>query len=93
MPESNPDAPLTRADIKALQENQTPNVRIENPNTRKLVGNIIGWAGVLVTATTIVDQSIPAIDLAWLTIPAGSIVLGFLSLFQTLITSPNVPTV
>lgn len=71
---------------------QTPNVRIESPKVRKIVGNTIGWAGVAVTAATIVDQAIPAIDIAFITIPAGVIVLGFLSLFQTLITSPNVPT-
>jgi len=70
----------------------TPNVRIENPKVRKGVGDTLGWAGVAIVATTIVDASIPAIDLLWLTTPASAIVLGFLGLFQTLVTSPNVPT-
>lgn len=70
----------------------TPNVRIEDPKVRKVVGDTIGWAGVTVTAATIVDAAIPAIDLAAYTVPAAAIILGFLSLFQTLITSPNVPS-
>lgn len=74
------------------QPNFTPNVRIRSPKARKIVGDVLGWIGVAVVATTIVDNSIPAIDLAWLTTPASAIVLGFLGLFQTLITSPNVPS-
>lgn len=69
----------------------TPNVRIEDPKARKIVGDTIGWAGVAVTAAGIVDMAVPAIDIAFITTPAAAIVLGFLSLFQTLVTSPNVP--
>ena len=72
--------------------NYTPNVRIESPKVRKVVGDTLGWAGVAVTAATIVDTAIPAIDIAFITVPAAAIVLGFLSLFQTIITSPNVPS-
>ena len=75
-----------------MTESLTPNVRIESPKARKIIGDSIGWAGVAVTAAVIVDQAIPAIDLAFITVPAGAIVLGFLSLFQTIVTSPNVPT-
>lgn len=69
----------------------TPNVRIKSPKARKIIGDTIGWAGVAVTAATIVDAAIPAIDLVAYTVPASAIVLGFLSLFQTLVTSANVP--
>jgi hypothetical protein len=70
----------------------TPNVRIEDPKARKVIGNTIGWAGVAITAATIVDAALPQIDITAITVPATQIVLGFLALFQTLITSPNVPT-
>lgn len=71
--------------------NYTPNVRIEDPKVRKIVGDALGWAGVAITATVLVDLAIPAIDIAWFTTPAAAINLGFLGLFQGLITSPNVP--
>ena len=71
----------------------TPNVRIVDPSVRKLVGNILGWASVALTATVIVDQSIVELDLAFITVPAGLIITGFFGLYQLLITSPNVPTV
>lgn len=74
-----------------LNPSYTPNVRIENPKARKVVGDSLGWAGVAVTAATIVDQAIPAVDYAFITTPAAVIVLGLLGLFQTLVTSPNVP--
>ena len=35
----------------------TPNVRIEDPRARKIIGNTLGWAGVAVTAATIVDAA------------------------------------
>ena len=70
----------------------TPNVRIESPKVRKIIGNIFGWASLAVSAAIIVDLAIPAIDIAFITGPAGTIVLGLFGLFQTTITSPNVPT-
>lgn len=81
-----------RSDFQAGLPANTPNVRIESPRVRKVVGDTIGWAGVAITAATIVDQAVPELDIAFITIPASVIVLGFLSLFQTLITSPNIPT-
>ena len=62
---------------------------IENPRARKIVGDSLSWAGVTVTAATIVDSAITAIDLACITIPAAAIVLGFLSRFQD---AHHVPT-
>lgn len=70
----------------------TPNVRIQSPKARKIIGDTLGWIGVAVVATTIVDGSIAEIDLTWLTVPASQITLGLLGLYQTLITSPNVGT-
>ena len=69
----------------------TPNVRIEDPNARRVIGNVFGYAGLTISAIGIVDAAIPAIDLLWLTAPASTIVLGLFGLFQTTVTSQNVP--
>lgn len=71
---------------------ETPNVRITNPLVRKVVGNIFGYAGLAIAAAAIVDSSISGIDLAWFLAPASSIVLGLFGLYQTVVTSANVPT-
>lgn len=70
----------------------TPNVRIENPRARKIIGNILGWAVVVLLAVTGVDSAIPELDLGWFSLRAAAVVAGFQSLFQLLITSPNVAT-
>lgn len=71
---------------------QTPNVRIESPKARKIIGNVFGWVSLAIAGTVIVDGAIPAIDLLWFTAPAGTITLGLFGLYQTTVTSPNVPT-
>lgn len=71
---------------------ETPNVRITNPIARKVIGNIFGYAALAISATAIVDASIAALDLAWLLAPASSILLGLFGLYQTVVTSANVPT-
>lgn len=68
----------------------TPNVRIENPQARKIIGNVLGWAVIALLILALVDVNIPAIDLDWFAIPAAAIVAGLQSLFQLLVTSPNV---
>lgn len=77
----------------AEQPSFTPNVRIENPRVRKVIGNIFGWVSVAITAVGIVDAYIVQIDLAFLLTPAAGIVGGLFGLYQLLITSANVPTV
>lgn len=70
----------------------TPNVRIEDPRARKVIGNTLGWAGVAVTAATIVDAAVEQADWSYITDPAAAIVVGLFGLYQLLITSPNVAT-
>lgn len=69
----------------------TPNVRIESPSARKVIGNVLGYGTLALSAATIVDQAIPAVDYSYVTGPAAVILAGFLSLFQLVVTSPNVP--
>jgi len=70
----------------------TPNVRIESPTARKIIGNVFGWATLILLAIGVVDAPIEQLDLAWFTVPATTIVAGLFSLYQLTITSPNVPT-
>lgn len=67
-----------------------PNVRIEDPRARKIIGNALGWAVIALLVLSIFDANIVELDLAWLSVPAAGIVAGLQALFQLLITSPNV---
>lgn len=70
----------------------TPNVVITNPKARKIIGNTFGWLSLGITAVTIVDAAIDDIDLLWFTGPAAAIVMGLFGLYQTTVTSKNVPS-
>lgn len=69
----------------------TPNVRVEDPKARKIVGNVLGWATVVLFVFNIVDTNIAELDLTWFTVPANGIIAGLLALWQLIVTSPNVP--
>ena len=73
------------------QASLTPNVRVENPKVRKTVGDVLGWITVTLFVFNIVDINIAELDLTWLTVPANGITAGLLSLWQLIVTSPNVP--
>jgi branched-subunit amino acid transport protein AzlD len=68
----------------------SPNVRIEDPRVRKIVGNVLGWAVIALLVVTIFDVNIVQLDLAWFSVPAAAIVAALQALFQLLVTSPNV---
>jgi hypothetical protein len=70
---------------------QTANVIVENPAVRKVVGNILGGATLVLSIATLVDGAITAIDYAYITGPAAVIVGGLFGIFQLGVTSPNVP--
>jgi hypothetical protein len=70
---------------------QTPNVIVENPAVRKVVGNVLGGATLVLSIATLVDGAIAAIDYAYITGPAAVIVGGLFGIFQLGVTSPNVP--
>jgi hypothetical protein len=69
----------------------TPNVIVENPTIRKVVGNALGVASLLLAVGTLVDGAIAEIDYAFITGPAAVIVAGLFGIFQLGVTSPNVP--
>jgi hypothetical protein len=69
----------------------TPNVRIENPKTRKAVGNVLGWASITLSVAVLVDSAVAEVDYANVTTPAAVIIAGLFGLYQTLVTSANVP--
>lgn len=69
----------------------TPNVRVENPKVRKVVGDVLGWGTVALTTATAIDQVLPAVDYSGYTGPAAAVLGVLLGVWQVLITSPNVP--
>lgn len=69
----------------------TPNVRIENPDARRWIGNGLAWISAALAVAVLVDNSIPQLDYAFVTGPAALIVAGLFSIFQLGVTSPNVP--
>lgn len=76
--------------------NVTPNVNIENPRVRKIVGNILGVIAILSGATAIVLgfwpelASLP-VDIARVLTTVNALVAFFSGIFQIAVTSPNVP--
>jgi hypothetical protein len=70
---------------------ETPNVIVQNPAVRKLVGNVLGAATLLLSIATLVDGAIAEIDYANITGPAAVIIGGLFGIFQLGVTSPNVP--
>lgn len=69
----------------------TPNVVVENPTVRKVAGNTLGVASLVLAIATLVDGAIPDIDYANITGPAAVIIAGLFGIFQLGVTSPNVP--
>lgn len=73
------------------QPNYTPNVVVQDPRVRKIVGNILAVAVIVLAVVTLVDTQVPAFDIGWVTVPAGGIIAGLFSIFQLAVTSPNIP--
>lgn len=71
---------------------ETPNVIVQNPTVRKVVGNALGVATLALSIATLVDGAIEAINYSEITGPAAIIVAGLFGIFQLTVTSPNVPT-
>lgn len=69
----------------------TANVVVQNPAVRRVIGNTLAVAVVLLGIATLVDTSIPNLDYAFITTPATAIIAGLFGIFQLGVTSPNVP--
>lgn len=69
----------------------TPNVVVDNPVTRKVVGNVLGVASLVLSIATLVDGAVAELDYAHVTGPAAVIIAGLFGIFQLGVTSPNVP--
>ena len=71
---------------------ETPNVIVQNPVVRKVVGNLLAGATLLLSIATLVDGAIEQIAYSQITGPAAIIIAGLFGIFQLTVTSPNVPT-
>lgn len=70
----------------------TPNVIVQDPTVRKIVGNTLGAVSLLLSIAVLVDSAIAEIDFANITGPAAVITAGLFGIFQLGVTSPNVPS-
>jgi hypothetical protein len=71
---------------------ESANVIIQNPTVRKVAGNTLGAASLVLSVAVLVDGAVAAIDYSFITGPAAIIVAGLFGIFQLTVTSPNVPT-
>lgn len=69
----------------------TPNVVIENPNTRKKVNVAVSLALIVVGTATAVDGASPAFDISAYTIPAMVGLTYIAAAFNLAVTLPNTP--
>jgi hypothetical protein len=68
------------------------NVIVQKPIVRKVAGNVLGVATLLLSIAVLVDGAFEQIELGAWTGPAAVVIAGLLSIFQLGVTSPNVPT-
>lgn len=74
-----------------INPTETPNVVVQNPLVRKVVGNTLAVASLALAVAVLVDVNVVGLDYAFVTIPAGGIIAGLFGIFQLGVTSPNVP--
>lgn len=70
----------------------TANVIVQNPVVRKVVGNVLAGATLLLSIATLVDGAIEQLNYGEVTGPAAIIIGGLFGIFQLTVTSPNVPS-
>lgn len=69
----------------------TPNVVVDNPHVRKIAGNVLAVASLILSIAVLVDGAIEQLDYGFVTGPAAVIITGLFGIFQLTVTSPNVP--
>jgi hypothetical protein len=73
------------------QNHYTPNVVVDNPIVRKVAGNVLAVASLVLAIAVLVDGAIGELDYGFVTGPAAVIITGLFGIFQLAVTSPNVP--
>lgn len=69
----------------------TPNVRLEDPNKRRLITTILGYAGFALGAALVFDMTSEWVNWYEWTTPAAAVLLWAGSYFGVAITLPNTP--
>lgn len=69
----------------------TPNVVVQNPTIRRVVGWVVGSAAVLVPTLIVIDVNAPAFDWSAWTTPAMAATSFLAGVFQLAVSTPNVP--
>ena len=68
-----------------------PNVKVENPNTRRILTTIAGVVGAILGTAIAVDLSTPAFDLSAWTNPITAGFLYLTAFYGITVTLPNTP--
>ena len=70
----------------------TPNIVVQNPVVRKVMGVILGTAAIILPAIIAFDGASDAVDFSSWTTPAMATLLFLSGVFGLAVTTPNVPT-
>lgn len=70
----------------------TPNVKVENPDTRRTLTTVAGIVGAVLGTVLVVDLATPAFDLATWTDPITAGFLYLSSYYGIAVVLPNTPT-
>jgi hypothetical protein len=70
---------------------QTPNVALENPAVRRVLGWVLGVGGVVIPVVTAVDAASNDFDLTRWTNPISAGFLALFGIYQLAVTNRNIP--
>lgn len=70
---------------------ETPNVKIENPDNRRKLTTALGVVGAVLGAVIVADMASPAFDLSAWTDPIAAVFLFLGSYYGIGVTLPNTP--
>lgn len=74
-----------------MMENDTPNVVIERPATRRILNNVVGWSAIAIGFVQAVDGASPAFDLTAWSNPATAGIAFLAGVLAVGVTVPNIP--
>ena len=70
---------------------ETPNVVIENPGTRRVLNYLVGWGAIASGLVMAVDGASPAFDVSAWTTPATAGIAFLAGVLAVGVTVPNIP--
>ncbi len=72
-------------------DNDTPNVVIEKPATRRILNQVVGWGAISLGFIVAVDGAAPQFDLTAFTTPGTAGIAFLAGVLAVGVTVPNIP--